>query len=322
MVTMFVVLITIFTLALILHLIGFFLLYNYSGNISKTQKKLMLNLSITEIILSCLSIMNTSFTHITLDTQSNSTANETLSQFFVYDMACTVTSTVYFAVVLSYYYSMTFLTLDRLCEVYLNIRYSLYWSARKTKYLTLFMWVIIVVTAVGSTAYALQNKSYHKMEHFFYYIIYPTSSALFFLVGVPTYTYIIIILLRNERRNKQSVHGSRIRHSSSSSFSSSFPVIKLDRILLPLLLMVTFILFLIVPHILIFNQVITTCVSTLLLEICHIMLGFGFMSDVVIYVLFSTSIRKKIIRQMKLSRRFKTKINEAKTSANTELPRD
>lgn len=279
----------IFTTSSILHMIGLFLLYNQSINISKTQKILILNLSITEILLGCW-------------------ITSIKAQLYLYgeNVSFKITKTIYFSVILSYYCTIISLTLDRLGQVYFNIRYSLLWNAKRTKYLTLIVWVAIVIIVVICATYLLQNidRNYHKIENVFISIIYPAFSIIFVFVVVPTYTYVIILLLRQEREKVQTDRRNDITHPSSR------PVIKLDHILLPLLLMVAFVLFLIVPHVilsLIFKNVIKIQASRTLLEICRIMFGVGFTSDAFIYVLFSTATGKDFLRRIKLSGRGKGK---------------
>lgn len=162
----------IFIIPVFLHLVGFVLLYTSRHTMKKTfhsQYFYFINLSIAELIYS---------------------VNITVSSWIaspnvrIYNKAIRATTLFTWIILI-----MVFLTLDRFLEVYLNVRYFVFMSTRKTK----FLLVICFVLAIACTAVIYVVSDGNMETHFKYAIMYviPTFNGLFFIVSLFSYGYIL-----------------------------------------------------------------------------------------------------------------------------------
>ena len=96
-----------------------------------------------------------------------------------------------------YYFIMIYMTIDRFLAIYLNMRYKMYWSGSKTRCLLKVTWVIFFMLAmVTCLLHKYQLINYREL---FYMYIWPATDAVFLVVALGTYGYII---QRVYKRNK------------------------------------------------------------------------------------------------------------------------
>ncbi|XP_057310283.1 olfactory receptor 1B1-like [Hydractinia symbiolongicarpus] len=126
-------------LPIILHCSGIYILIKDKRYISATQKILLQNLSVSEILLSSVSILG----FIIKDVHGLQSI----------ERRCVLV--VFFVINALYFVIMATLTLDRFVEVYMNIKYPIYWSARKMKLLMACEWMLAFLGAVFSLAIVL-----------------------------------------------------------------------------------------------------------------------------------------------------------------------
>lgn len=210
---------------------------------------------------------------------------------------------------------MTLLTVDRFLEVYLSIRYSLYFSTKKTK-LTLCLSLIVPVSI--PVAVLLSSDNYTERVNNIFVYVYPVVNYSFLFVAVLVYGYIFI------QRRKVKIHMRRLSTTFTSTHYSnnteivgnitSQPVKKNKRngenkpprrkrgnFYIPALLIVTFFVFWIVPDIVISYYVIKKHKSVYdLFFVLDTFYCLGLVSDVLIYTLFSRAVRYKISKMLSL----------------------
>ena len=107
-----------------LHTVGFFLLYLKGRNITSCQRIYLLNLSVAETFI-CTSA-DIYFITYYFDKGKEATH---------------ITQCFYYCSVLPFYVIMIALTAERFFELYLNIRFHLFWTTKSTKKLMIGTWI-------------------------------------------------------------------------------------------------------------------------------------------------------------------------------------
>ena len=120
-------------------------------------------------------------------------------------------------ILIMYYLIMIYITIDRFLAIFLNIKYPLLWSPRKTAYLVLgsfsFSCIIFIATSV-SWAFYQWNAS--RIYHVY---IYPILATVFLASFLITYIYIFQKLRKNWKEKK--VLRTQLSQGGQPSYSSS-----------------------------------------------------------------------------------------------------
>ena len=268
------------TFTILFHMLGFCLLISLRNTLgmNKNQRLYLVNLSVSQMIFlgSMIIFRMLHLVHY-----------KDIAHYFVI-IHLTVGT-------ISYYLIMIFLTIHRFFELYLNLKYPLYWCDRYTRILLAVTWALL--TLPTSVLLAIGNfKQVYKFCHLY---IYLTLDATFIFVSVLTYGYIISKLLATEtnvysvtfQRNKARLkkRGSRIRRRLSTK-SSAFYLLGL--------LVFTFIAFILTPNI-------QECLVVYgLLDksqkiVYNILYVCGSLSDAVLYIFLSPEVRRLLLRKLK-----------------------
>ena len=140
-----------------------------------------------------------------------------------------------------YFLVMIYMTLDKLFDIYLNIKYHLYWSEFRAKNLLLLTWLVTICSAVvACMGHHFTGFAVHEVLDLY---VYPTFDVIFLVIAIITYTFIF-------HKYKQSRLPPVIlsRRSSMVVCVKTWKVFKQSRFYIPLLLTVTFIVFMVVPE--------------------------------------------------------------------------
>lgn len=87
-----------------------------------------------------------------------------------------------------YYLFTSYITIDRLCDILLNIRYPVYWSERKVLYLIISSWLTgLALSVIFCLAYGLINLNYYQVLFTYYF---PTFNVGFLILVIVTYSFI------------------------------------------------------------------------------------------------------------------------------------
>ena len=236
-------------------------------NLKGSQKYLMISLFIVELALGVVALA-LSITS-TLDIQKK------IEHFLV----CLDLTFLY----LMYLFLMALITVDRLLEFKLNIKYPLYWTPRRTVYTI----VIFLVTSFMIFLFTFISNELNRWNYFkvFFLYIYATYHVLFLMLASFTY-FIIFKKIRNNRKQKvQRVHQSAKRNRND----------KTTRIFLPTLIIVTFLLFDFIPGIIFsaksYHHSDQTPYVNHFIGILYIL---GWLLDPAIYIFSLKSVRVKI----------------------------
>ena len=200
---------------------------------------------------------------------------------------------------LPYYFIMIFMALDRFFEVFLNIRYPLYWSPRSTKWLLGMLWILtlLLVFVVGFQP-TLDEPT---LAIFCFMYFYPVMDTIVILVSLFVYTYIFIKIrkkrvgltepsTKNTTKVAQFSNDGNIRVTLSRKKSSTFFV--------PFMIILTFFLLVAVPDLvgllkyLIDSSIYQDSQATYL----FIFYFLGLTSDAIIYILLYKKLRKRLLK--------------------------
>lgn len=284
-----------------LHVIGFYLLYTKSAGINKSQKLFLLNLSMSEIMLCVISLVRTICE-------------------FMFGSSNTYTTNIYiifYSFSVTYYMIMICLTLDRLAKFYFNMRYSMYWTPKKTKLLLGIVWLVAgtqdVLFYVYCSKGGLSTKNQISKAYVVY--VYPTLDTMFLVIATTTYSYIFkkfshsarvtttSISCYNAQSDRRTSHGTsnvKVSNRTGATNKSKLPTRRRStKLLLPSLLVLSFIVFVVLCDLVYFlmeRNILSN--STTLYYLFGVTFYVGLAVDAIIYVIFATTVGRKILNRI------------------------
>lgn len=246
-----------YAVSIILHCIGFVLLYQtkYKSTFSQVQRFYLLNLSFFEIIMACSLLTMSYFPFLSRE--------YFLLEYLTLGGVVTMIVSMYFLI-----------TLDRLLIVYLNIRYNTVVTVKRVR------WIFCGFYGISFTQATLFFTLNLKLEIVKIYktYVFLTVSFLYILFAGFVYTY---ISLSNRRRERNlSIQTSRQRKCTT---------------VLPMLLITTFIAFFIIPSIIIgtFYLHNSDMPDDIKLSM-NVMYAVGLATDAVLYIFSMKRIKRKL----------------------------
>ena len=150
------------------------------------------------------------------------------------------------------YLSMVGITVDRLLNILLHLRYPMYFNISKSKRLATFTWIIgIIICSCVSLTY--KYCMFH-WENFFFLYVYPIIDLVFIILGMLTYALIFQKYRRSYVLQKQVVQPSRLKIFQRASYKdapeepkSIFEVFIKSQFFIPVILILVFIIFVTIP---------------------------------------------------------------------------
>lgn len=286
----------IFLIPLILHSVGLYLLLSKRPRNIGCQYIYLVNLSISEILIS----VNASIRFYLMTKYS--------SDHFAYQF------TTYFLYIslIPYYSVMILLTIDRMLQVYLNIRYHLYWSEMYTKFTMLAIWFVSVALLIIAASYTgiVKGDTFNIVRELCHAYVLPAFDFAFILIAVSTYVYILYTVKKKKRKiapasseptNRPSfaiTEDLAVRQQEQTRIMRARKKEKRKSLLLYLLIL-TFVLFGLIPDLLTFAEVKSLMKpSDRLMFTTWTLYAIGFISDAIIYVILSTNVGKKLFKRL------------------------
>ncbi|XP_066932247.1 uncharacterized protein [Clytia hemisphaerica] len=163
-----------YSIAVILHSIGITLLLKLRRK--RNQDIIILHLSITELFMCLLDIIQNILSRDDYVTEMTSRVKS-----YVIIVNCC------FFVVPSFLIIIT-LTIDRFLEIYLNIKYQLYFSKKKLKFVLTVHWVLGSILGAALLVVRLTHGTQARLVIFMF--IFPTLEIIFLIIAIVTYAYI------------------------------------------------------------------------------------------------------------------------------------
>ena len=238
------------------------------NNMKRCQRTLLIVLCMTELSYAGLNIG----LELSFDTEIEDI-------LFTFTLTC---------VLLLYVFIMFLITIDRFLEIYLNIKYRILWSPKKTMLALLFVVIISLFSLIPSYLVGI-SKTYD----FLILYMFPLSEAIFFIVASSIYFYITKQVLRHRRNilqlQKQLQSNNKVVHHGEAE--NRF------KMFVPTLIIVTFILFMVGSSILSLLDHFAIYKGA---AISFILILIGYIVDPIIYIYNLKPIRpefKKIVRR-------------------------
>lgn len=183
------------------------------------------------------------------------------------------------------YCSMVYITLDRLLEVLLSIKYPVYVTVRRVIKLVTITWFIAVSTGITLSL----STRMHRMMHAAMVYVKPTIDVVYSLFVIVS--YLIIFHYFKKSRLPPSGYHARV---------SVLAVFRRSKFSISLMLVISFVLFIVAPDIIVsIRGVYDRGVALLVIDICFFVSS---VSDAVLYTSMDNEIRK-IMRKISRAKR-------------------
>ena len=270
--------------AISIHSFGVYLIRClFVDGLGDVQHIYILNLSIMEILCSfCFFVLNVGKIIIP--------SNQSLLQTFYWNIMAIILTLCAIPITLNTCY----IVIDKVFEVYFNIRYHIYWNMKRTKYLQ-------GITLIGSFSLCAFVVVIYNVYERNYVLIYfreyfrPVVTIIILILTVASYSYIF----RKYRLSK------RLPSRPRSSFNnqSTFTIFRRSRFLVSICLVSTFFLFVVLPDnahyiIKLFNYTIDKEPDTFS-SVKNLMYTISFLSDAYIYIFINVKIRRVLYKRLR-----------------------
>jgi 7 transmembrane receptor (rhodopsin family). len=265
-----------FSIPTVLHLLSVYVLHLAKHtNLQESQRFYFINLSLSEFLICFLGIWKR------ISKIYGWSDEKTYIRFFQAGIATFV-----------YYFVMIALTIDRFFEIFLNIRYHLFFTPSKTKLVSGIIWFTSVCfTVMLCVTNTINPDVPNEILTYFYFVFGIVCVA----VSLFTYSYILKKIYTNKvgkviPRESTDEAVSRAKHRKRM----------IQSMYLPILLMITFVIFIVIPEIIYFvydlqKLKMSDGVSTALTTSYFL----AYTLDVFMYILGSKYIRVVILRKFR-----------------------
>ena len=192
-----------------------------------------------------------------------------------------------------YFLTMIYMTLDKFFDIYLNIKYHVYWNEYQTKNLLTFTWLITISSAASASIwYHFTGVNMHETLDLY---VYPTFDMLFLIIAISTYGF---IFHKYKRSRLPPVH--LRRRTSIVGCVQTVKVFKQSRFYIPLLLTATFIVFMVIPEFVNLSIVASEGEYDNDIRSClRIMWTMSYLVDALIYIWMKASVWKLLKRKLR-----------------------
>eukprot|EP00111_Clytia_hemisphaerica_P024689 TCONS_00072753-protein len=221
----------------LLHTVGIYLLWCLrSQSLLKIQYFFLMSLSGSELVMNFLGVARM---FLEMVGKNNTPARMVADNIYIFEF----TGTAFI-----FHLSMIFITLDRLLELVLNIRYPVYWDEDKTKTLLIGTWIL--GTCISISICCISGIQQFDWATYFFKYFFPSIEIVFVALAFVTYT----LIFRKFKTTRQSPCNynpedadSRKRAMSNGSNKkkqeSSFRIFIRSKFFIPVLLILTFFIF-------------------------------------------------------------------------------
>ena len=275
----------------VLHSIGAYALISlYPTCRHKPQRIYIANLAISEGLINFIEVIRDIPELFSMSSQTKATVDKVREYLLMVS---------FIGISIVYYLDMMYLTMDRLLNILLSLKYPQYWNETRAKYLLITTWLVGIVITTGMVIVYIFFS--FPWEVTFYKYIYPALEFLYIIIAFATY-YVIF-----RKYNKSQVRLSVISLSTANQsttvrkrnicaeFRKSF-------FLIPVLLISTYLIFMIIPDMTyLFVAVINNQHSNDLSNACWISYAISNLLDAGIYIYFHDDVRKFLIKKMKIT---------------------
>lgn len=265
----------------VLHIFGSYLLMNlYKNGKDDAEYIFLINLGVTEGMINFIQFFINMFRYLAI--------NDDLVYYLqlIRGYGCITT----------YLLTMIFLTIDRLLDILLNIKYALYITKTKVKTILTALWIFNIMTSISVViVYKYFDIDVNVLLPTY---IYPSLDVVFIAVAFTTYGF--IFHKYRQTRVPPCLRQSHIRPPRRVK-QNIFSVFKRSRFYIPVLLITTFLIFMVIGDLVYLIVVVVNGNKTFLaITLCHISFAFSYLSDAVIYILIKPSVKDLLMKKLGL----------------------
>ena len=269
------------TFAALLHITGLVLLTKANDiTISGNQKYLVIALSLTELAL-----VGSSFIRETIFYTTGSKTN------IVGLCASLYTNAV---IGFMYYFIMFAITLDRFLQLRFNIKYHLYWNKKRTKNTLILVsclvnasWIVLSCTILFYQKSKLMLSIHDEIRQIYFRYYAPVSDTIFIIFATIVYCYIFFKLHKNKRKEE------KLRKQVRCNKTADV-VVKVNRYRIPFWIILTFMLFWIVPNILLRIYHSYPVSHEYFYSVSYVLFRIGCVADAIIYIFHLNNVKIKL----------------------------
>ena len=241
------------------------------NNVQGSQKILLIALCVTELTYAVVNLGAISFAFMEM--------KDVYEALLILIFPC---------LLLLHAFLMYLITVDRVLEIYLNIKYNIVWSPKKTMFVILLTLTSSFLSLIPSYVIGLQ-----KMIFFSNVYIFPILEAIFIIAASVVYNYIIKKVLQYRRNNTRLRKQLQENHKGVHHTNFKNPL----KIFAPALIIVTFVLFMVGSNAAAVFATFKKAKRDVKI-IPFILLPAGFVADAVIYIFNLISVRLSLRRKI------------------------
>lgn len=188
--------------------------------------------------------------------------------------------------ILIYYLTMFYILIDKVLEVFLNIKYPITWTLSRAKYLVLGTGLSGIVMAIGFVlAYYFNEKlEYQKPLKYFYL----SFNFLFIAVAAASYSYIFFKFRQSHMRPTYEMN--------STPKESLWKTFRNSRFYLSTLLILSFVVLVLIPDLILFFNPASFLFAA---RISPILFHISYMSDAAIYIFMYPPVKNLLIKKIR-----------------------
>jgi hypothetical protein len=273
---------------LVLHGVGIYLLWClFRQSRLKIQYFYLISLSGSEVVMNFFEVI-TIISYLT----TGSEKNYAVDKINEYILIVQYTGTAFI-----FHISMIYITLDRLLELLLNIKYPVYWNEEKAGKLLVGTWVTgFVITLVISLLHGLLGLNW---EDYFFKYFFPCVEMLFVGLAFTTYT----MIFKKFKRTRQSPASFKPCGDDGTrkppKKQSNFRVFLKSKFFIPVLLISTFLVFVVGADLaFLFAIVVKGYDSQALRSVISISYAISNLLDAWIYIFLQADVRRLFMRKI------------------------
>lgn len=264
-----------------LHIFALVLIFKVKkNNLMGNQKYLIAGLSIAEMLYGVIKCTKDALLFYNIGGEDTDTILQHL----------TITATF-----TNYILLMTFITLDRMFVIRLNIKYSLYWSPKKTFILIAVTLLFSAFTFICFLVVFLTKRV--AFEKYIFLYIGTTLQLLYLIIVAITYYYIIKLLRKNRKERTKIKVQLKCTCISAKSNENNNLLKNRFYIIYPSMIIASFILFMVLPTFIIglVNEYIYPLTNEAS-QTVRVLYPIGFIIDPLLYIFNLDVIRKRARR--------------------------
>lgn len=265
---------------LFLHSLGSYLLIRlYRRGKDDVEQIYLIQLSITDAMINLLSIVQTPLVEQLPVSEKVQSALEDLQYHVAVVLGTGLT--------LINYVTVMYITVDKLLEIFLNIRYPLYWSQERAKYLIITTWSVGLLICIIFSIISGDHCNKVTYQDIFPVYVYPTFDFIFIIIAVTTYVFIFRKFM--EKRGNDVTHSTKQRKHKQNVIKVFFK----SRFYVSALLIASFLVFVVLPDLLwLFVDIIYKKRSYDLVAACNMCYSIWYLSNAFIYIYLKVSVKQ------------------------------